>query len=87
MFRNSAPGDSQFKSCTVLNTVVGTSEVGMGLRQDPVFAPVAGIEYGLDPERSAACCIDQALPVLREDYFGTGRPRGLAADLGAHEAR
>lgn len=87
VFHNSAPGDSQFKSCTVLNTVVGIREIGKGIRQDPIFAPVAGIDYGLDPERSAACCIDQALPALREDYFGTGRPRGLAADLGAHEAR
>lgn len=87
VFKNSPMATTQFGSCQVVNTVVGSGETGRGIRLDPVFVPVAGIEYGLDPERSAACCIDQALPGLRGDYFGTARPRGLAADLGAHEAR
>lgn len=85
--RNTPVAGSQFTSCQIVNTVVGSGETRPGIRLDPVFVPVAGINFGLDPERSAACCIDQALSGLREDYFGTTRPRGLAADLGAHEAR
>lgn len=87
VFKNSMEGTSQLTSCEIANTVVGRSNSGKGILLDPVFAPMPGNDFILDPERNFACCIDQAAPGLREDYFGTARPRGLAADLGAHEAR
>ena len=88
VFRNSRLGNSQLQNCRLHNTAVGRSDGALGIHEDPMFAPIGGIDYGLDgPMMSNSCCIDRSTNSLRTDYFGNLRPRGRASDIGAHEAR
>jgi hypothetical protein len=87
VYRNSREQSTQIRGCQVKNTVVGTTDVAAGIRENPTFAPVNDLEYGLDAKAVNSCCIGRALCSVREDYFGFARPRGEACDIGAHEAR
>lgn len=87
VYRNSREQNTQILGCQIKNTVVGTTDAAAGIRENPTFAPVGDIEYGLDVKAVNSCCIGRALCTVREDYFGTPRPRGDACEIGAHEAR
>ena len=88
VFRNSHLGSSQLQNCRLHNTAVGRGDSAVGIREDPMFIAVGGIDYGLEGGMmNNSCCIDRSSSSLRTDYFGNLRPRGKASDIGAHEAR
>lgn len=87
LVRNSRVGASQFKGiCKVYSSVVG-SDAAPGIHADPQFTRLEDLDYALDPNQRG-CCLDKVLCTnATSDFFGNRRPRGLACDSGAHEAR
>ncbi|MCS6911739.1 MAG: hypothetical protein RMK29_00645 [Myxococcales bacterium] len=88
--RNQRVGGSQLQNgCQVSNTVVGPFDLAPGSKLLPEFARVGDVDYGLssDSHVNRQCCIDRAEATQGRDYFGTPRPVGPRADIGAHEVK
>lgn len=92
VFGNTLDNDTttQFAgTCQLIKTVVGKGDSFTGglADKDPAFVNPAKADYHLDTKQDNTCCIDKAMTSIDHDYDGATRPKGLACDIGAHEAQ